>query len=179
MLSIKNLANIITFSRFVASVILLFTAPFSLFFWVLYGYCGVSDFADGLVARIMKQQSDFGARLDSMADTVFCFAILMVVMLTITIPQWIWICIIIIAAVRVAAYWIGYKKYHAFAALHTCANKITGMVLYGMPILYSMFGVTATGVILCLIAGFSASEELLLTVRSKDLNRNCKGLFLR
>lgn len=160
-------------------MILLFTVPFSLPFWVLYGYCGVSDFADGLAARITKQQSDLGAKLDSVADVMFCLAIVIAVVRAIVIPLWIWICAIVIALIRVTAYLIGYKKYHTFSALHTYANKATGGFLFGTPVLYAMFGITATGVMLCLLAALSACEELLITVLSKNLNRNCKSIFAR
>lgn len=179
MLYIKDLANIITISRFICSLVLLFTVPFSLFFWVLYGYCGVSDFVDGLIAKIMKQQSDLGAKLDSIADITFFFTIMVTIISTIFIPRWIWTCVIVIIAIRVTAYLIGYKKYHTFSTLHTYANKITGVFLYGTPALYAVFGVTTTGIILCLAAGFSACEELLITIQSKYLDRNCKGMFLR
>lgn len=168
----------ISVSRFICAVILMLMVPFSLPFWVLYGYCGVSDFADGLIARIMKQQSDIGAKLDSIADMTFFLAIVIAVIVAIPIPQWIWVCLIVIAAIRLTAYLIGYKKYRTFSALHTYANKATGIFLFGTPILYIVLGIAVTGVILCVIAGFSACEELLITVRSKDLDRNCKGIFL-
>lgn len=169
----------ITATRLVCAVILLFSTPFSLLFWVLYVYCGASDFADGLVAMTMKQQSDLGARLDSVADMAFFLAIVIVVVPTIVIPLWIWICATVIALIRITAYLIGYKKYHMFSALHTYANKATGIFLFGTPVLYVVLGVTATGVILCLLAVLSACEELLITVLSKDLDRNCKGIFIR
>lgn len=179
MLSIKNLANIITITRLVCAVILLFTVPFSLLFWVLYLYCGVSDLADGLIARIMKQQSDLGAKLDSIADTAFFLAIVIAVISAIVIPSWIWSGVIIIALIRIMTYWIGYKKYHRFSALHTYANKITGGFLFGAPVLYWKLGITATGMVLCFLAILSACEELLITVRSKGLDRNCKSIFYR
>lgn len=157
----------------------MFVVPFSLLFWVLYLYCGVSDLADGLIARTMKQQSDLGAKLDSVADTTFFFAIVVKVIPTIVIPMWIWICASLIALIRVITYLIGYKKYHMFSALHTYANKITGGFLYGTPVLYVMLGITATGVILCLLAALSTSEELLITVLSKKLNRNRKSIFIQ
>ncbi|MGE4353846.1 MAG: CDP-alcohol phosphatidyltransferase family protein [Oscillospiraceae bacterium] len=179
MLSIKSLANIITITRFVGAVLLLFTNPFSLLFWVLYGYCGVSDLADGLAARTMKQQSDLGAKLDSMADMAFFFALIVVVAPAVVIPEWIWICVVVIALIRVTAYGIGYKKYHRFSALHTYANKATGVFLFGIPALYEILGTTATGIILCVLAAFSTGEELLITVLSKDLDRNRKSIFIR
>lgn len=175
---IKNLANLITATRFVCAGILLFTVPCSLPFWILYGYGGASDLADGLVARTMKRESDVGAKLDSVADTVFFFAIVIAVIQVIVIPPWIFICAIAIAIIRVTTYLIGYKKYCVFSALHTYANKITGGVLFCTPVLYMVIGITGTGIILCLLAGLSACEELLITLRSKDLDRNRKSIFV-
>ena len=175
MLPIKNLANLITASRIAGAVILLFAAPFSPAFWVLYGYCGVSDFADGLAARAMKRQSGLRAKLDSAADTAFFLAAAICVIPAVAVPRWIWICVAAIAAVRAAGYWIG----RTFSSLHTYANKVAGVFLFGTPILYAVCGITVTGVILCLLSGFSACEELLITIRSEKLDRDCRGLFLR
>lgn len=177
MLFIKNLANTITVTRLVCAAILLFTVPFSSLFWVFYIYCGVSDIADGLIARLMKQQSNFGATLDSIADMAFFCAAVIAVIPTIVIPFWGWICVMITELIRIITYWIGYKKYHTFSALHTYLNKITGGFLFGAPAFYLKLGVTGTGVILCLLAILSTCEELLITVMSKDLNRNCKSIF--
>lgn len=138
----------------------------------------MSDLADGLVARAMKQQSDLGAKLDSVADAAFFLAMIIAVVPAIVIPLWIWVGVIVTALIRITAYLIGYKKFHTFSALHTYANKAAGGFLFGTPVLYAVLGVTATGVILCLLAVFSASEELLITVRSKDLDRNCKSIFV-
>lgn len=76
----------ITASRLVCAGILLFTAPFSILFWILYGYGGMSDLADGFVARAMKQQSDWGAKLDSTADAAFFFAIIIAAAPKIAVP---------------------------------------------------------------------------------------------
>ena len=179
MLYIKNLANMITITRFICAVILLFSAPFSLPFWILYLYCGASDIADGQVARAMKQQSDLGAKLDSIADTVFFIAIVIEVALAVVIPSWVWICAVVIALIRVAAYLVGYKKFHTFSALHTYANKVTGGFLFCAPVLYTILGITVAGIILCLLAALSACEELLITMLSKDLDRNRKSIFIR
>lgn len=129
----KNSANIITVTRFVCAGLLLLAKPFSSFFWALYGYGGASDLADGLIARTMKQQSDLGAKLDSMADTAFFLAMIIAVIQTVVVPLWIWICVIEIAIIRVTAYLIGYKKYHMFSSLHTYANKVTGLFLFAAP----------------------------------------------
>lgn len=179
MLFIKNLANLITVTRLVGAAILLFTTPFSPLFWVFYIYCGASDLMDGFIARAMKQQSDLGAKLDSVADVAFFVAIIITVVPALVIPLWIWIGAVIIALIRVAAYWIGYRKFHAFTSLHTYANKATGGLLFGTPVLYALLGMTAAGVLLCFFAAFSACEELLITIQSKDLDRDRKSIFIR
>lgn len=174
----NNLANVITVTRIVCAVMLMFTTPFSLPFWAMYLYCGISDMLDGLVARILKQQSNLGAKLDSIADMVFVFSVIITVVPAVVIPVWLWICAIIITLIRVAAYLIGYKKYRMFSALHTYANKATGGLLFFAPVLIYGLGITAAGIMLCLLAALAACEELLITILSKELNRNRKSLFI-
>lgn len=178
MISIKNLANMITATRIVCAVMLMFTTPFTWPFWALYIYCGLSDIADGFIARIMRQQSNFGAKLDSIADAVFVFSAILTVFPAIVVPTWFWICAAIVTSVRAAAYLIGYRKHRVFSALHTYANKATGGLLFCMPILIDALGMTVAGIILCVFATLSSCEELLITALSKDLNRNRKSLFV-
>ena len=55
------------------SVILSF---FSISFSIMYLFCGITDMVDGTIARKTKSMSEFGARLDTVADSVFvavCF----------------------------------------------------------------------------------------------------------
>lgn len=179
MIHINNLANIITATRIVGAGILMFTIPFSLPFWAIYLYCGMSDMLDGLLARILKQQSDLGAKLDSIADMAFAFSVLITLISAVAIPVWLWICISIITFIRMATYLIAYKKYRRFSALHTYSNKAAGGLLFCAPVLIYGLGITAAGIILCFLAALSSCEELLITVLSKELDRNRKSLFVR
>lgn len=174
---IKNLANIITLTRLIGAVILLFTAPFSFYFWVLYAYCGISDLLDGITARRLSSQSEWGAKLDSISDFALFFAVSIIVFPVVIIPLWIWVGIIFIALLRVLGYWIGFYKYHTFSSLHTYANKAAGLSLFLLPLLYVLLGVNTAGFLVCLLCGISAGEELYITVQSKNLNRDCKGIL--
>ena len=60
------MANLITGSRIVLSVALLFCPVF----FVLYIVAGITDMIDGAVARRTGTVSAFGARLDTVADIV-------------------------------------------------------------------------------------------------------------
>ena len=53
----KNIANYITLARIVLTVVLFLLEPFSIPFLIIYGLCGLTDIADGIVARKLKIQS--------------------------------------------------------------------------------------------------------------------------
>lgn len=174
----KNIANVLTASRLFFAAGMVLALPFSAAFWGCYLGGGISDLLDGLVARRLHIQSDSGAKLDSAADLVFAAAIAVVVVRSVPLPAWLWVCAGCIAAVRLAGYGVGFVKFHTFSALHTYANKATGALIFAFPLLYALLGLTASGVILCAAALFSAAEELAITVSSPTLNRNCKGIAI-
>lgn len=171
------IANVITFLRIPLAIAMLFATPFSVAFWSLYLCGGFTDIIDGMVARKLNQESSFGAKLDSIADFVFAGAIAIFVVINIAMPVGFWICILGIALLRFVCYGIGFYKYHTFVALHTYANKITGVLLFMTPVLYSVWGLTVVGVILCVMAFASALEEMVIVVKSRELDRNCKSMF--
>lgn len=152
--------------------------PFSIWFWIFYILGGLSDFLDGFVARKWKQQSKAGAKFDSIADMVFIISIAIIVVKNIHISLWIWICIVVIALFRGVSYGIGFYKYRTFASLHTFLNKVTGVLIFIFPLLYVLFGLDITAFFLCLVAFLSSFEEVLIILKSKELNRDCKGIFM-
>lgn len=154
-----------------------FLIPFSALFWVCYVCCGLSDFLDGFIARKFKQQSAAGAKLDSIADIIFAVAIGVVAVINIRIPKWMWLCILCIAALRIFGYGIGFYKYRTFVSLHTYLNKAAGVTIFACPLLYATFGLTVTGIFLCVVSFVASLEEVVIIAKSKELNRDCKGLF--
>ena len=53
----KHIANYISISRIIMSIVLIATAPFSVMFYIIYIYCGISDMLDGYIARKSKNES--------------------------------------------------------------------------------------------------------------------------
>ena len=176
---INNAANAISASRFIFTVLILCAVPFSALFWAAYICGGLSDLIDGPIARGLKQQSQTGAKLDSAADLVFIIAILVSVLRSIVLPDWLLLFVSIVALVRIAAYAVGYFKYYTFASLHTILNKAAGALLFLFPALLWMLGLNAAGLLVCIIALLSALEELAIIVISKELDRNRKSLFIK
>jgi len=173
----KYLANVLTFSRIAAALSLPLVKPLSALFFVIYFFCGITDFLDGKIARRTQSASRFGETLDSVADLI-----LLVVMLAIFAPllpwqPWIiaWVgAIFVVHAVSLA---IGFHKYRAFTSLHTYANKVTGICLFCFPMLFLLMGLVPTAIILCTVASLSSLDELLIIIWSKELDKNVVGLF--
>ncbi len=174
---IKHIANIITSLRLVFAVAIFFIKPFSVLFWIFYVLCGLTDIIDGPIARKTKGESDFGAKLDSVADLVFLVSIAFAVLKSTKISAWIYVMIAVLSSIRIISYIIGYVKYHTYSSLHTLMNKATGLLLFLFPILFALFGVNASAIILGTVAFLSSLEELVITIRSKELNRNIKSII--
>ena len=95
---LKNLPNSITVMRMVGTVSLLFTKPMSLLFYIVYCITGLVDVLDGFFARKLKVSSDFGAKLDSIADLLFysVMIILLIPVLWEKLHKSIWVAVVLI-----------------------------------------------------------------------------------
>jgi len=174
---IANLPNIISAVRIVGSFALFLTTPLSGAFIAIYALCGLSDMLDGYIARRFGCVSETGAVLDSVSDAIFIAVLAIIFIPIIHWQPWMLIWMAVIVLIRCASLVIGFKKFQALAFLHTYANKITGLVLFGFPFLLILGGLSMTVITLCVIATVSATEELAINLRSKKLDRNRRSLF--
>lgn len=161
--------NIITCVRILGTIALVFIEPFCVPFYVIWTICGTSDVLDGTVARMTKQESKFGARLDSIADIMFYLLMLYRVLPTLiaVLPRWIWIIVCVIALTRIAAYVTALIKYKRFASLHSYLNKLSGFMLFLVPYFIFMSWFWIYCVVLCGIGLLSSIEELLIHLLSR------------
>lgn len=161
--------NIITCVRILGTIALVFIEPFTLPFYIIWTVCGTSDVLDGTVARMMKIESKFGARLDSIADIMFYLLMLYKVLprLIEILPHWIWIIVCLIALTRSAAYLTALIKYKRFASLHSYLNKMSGFMLFLVPYFISLSWFWIYCVVLCGIGLLSSIEELLIHLLSR------------
>ena len=155
----KHIANIITASRIVFSLPLLLIPLSSAWFYALYLLCGFSDMVDGTVARRTSSSSEFGARLDTVSDFVFMSVALIKFMPHLHIPVWLWIWIGIIAMIKlVNAAW-GFVRTKKLISPHIVLNKITGLLLFLLPVTISFVDLTYTLPIVCTLATVAAMHE--------------------
>ena len=155
----KNVANYISISRAIMSIILLIPETFSIAFYIIYIYCGISDMLDGFIARKSKNESKIGARLDSVSDIIFVIVAMIKILpiLNLTNGIIIWgVAIVFIKIVNVTCSYIYYKK---IVLLHTTANKITGFILFITPFIIVNVNSIIFESIICSIATFAAVQE--------------------
>ncbi len=94
------MANAITGLRILVSVVLLLCPVFSPNFYALYLIAGLSDMADGIIARKTNSVSEFGSRFDSIADFVFVAVCLIKILPVMDIPIWLYVWMAVIALIR-------------------------------------------------------------------------------
>ena len=156
---IKNVANILTGFRILGSILLLFVPVFSKAFYSIYLLCGFSDMIDGTIARKTNSVSEFGSKLDTVADIVFVAVSMIKLLPTIHIPGWLWIWGSIIAIIKIGNIIWGYVSKKQFIALHTIMNKITGFLLFLLPLTLSLVELKYSSFVICSIATFAAIQE--------------------
>ncbi|TYQ18404.1 UNVERIFIED_CONTAM: CDP-diacylglycerol--glycerol-3-phosphate 3-phosphatidyltransferase [Acetivibrio alkalicellulosi] len=174
----NTIPNYISFSRIVFSLILIFVKPFSITFYIIYIICGLSDIADGFIARRIGT-SKFGARLDSLADLIMLGILLVILYPIVKLTDEILIWIIFIAIIRLASIVVALKKYRVFAILHTYGNKITGIVLFISVLFIPYINVSTLMYIISVVASISAIEELIIQLTSNELQLNKRSIFLK
>ena len=119
----KHIANIITVSRIVLSLPLLFLPLSSAWFYALYLLCGFTDMIDGTVARKTNNASDFGAKLDTISDFVFMVVALIRFSPYLHIPTWLWVWIGIIATIKLGGALLGFVRTGDFLFPHIALNS--------------------------------------------------------
>ena len=169
---IRYIANTVTSCRILGSVLLLFFPAFSIEFYILYIICGFSDMIDGTIARKTNSNSKLGAKLDTAADLVFVAASLIKMLPTMKLPQWLWIWGAVIAAIKIGNILWGYASKKQFISLHTTMNKITGSLLFLLPLTLSFIELKYSAVAVCSIATFAAMQEVYIAANCENIYRN-------
>ena len=167
------MANIITCIRIICGIGLVFFRPFSQWFYLIYITGGLSDVLDGFIARRLKTESGFGARLDTIADLVFVIVVLLKVLNTVYIPLWLIIWIICIAIIKCINMISGIIICKRFVSEHTVLNKVSGILLFAVPLCIGNFlwqPVAILIILTCLIATAAAIQEGHLIRSGKEID---------
>ena len=163
----KQIANIVSSCRILLGITLLFCPVFSVSFYILYLFCGITDMVDGTIARKTNSVSEFGARLDTTSDFIFFAVTLIKLLSVIHIPKWIWVWIVVIAIIKIFNVILGFIYTKKLISLHTVMNKITGLLLFLLPPTLQFIESRYSFAVVCIIATIAAIQELCYIVNDK------------
>ena len=175
-----TLPNLLTCFRFFTAPLLLWLAwsGYANYFLFLLAITFLSDVLDGMAARLLKQQSEFGAMLDSWAD--------LLIYTTITISAWwLWPLImkreIFFVVITIVSYVlpvsVGIIKFRVFTSYHTWLVKIAAALMGSSFFLLFVFDLAWPFRITAFICLLAALEEILITVYLTELHSNVCSLW--
>ena len=165
----KYIANIITGSRIIFGLSLIFIPLSSVWFYVLYLFGGLTDMIDGSIARKMGAVSQLGARLDTVADLVFVLVCWVKILPFLHVPIWLWGWITIVALVKIfnVVFFLFYKK--KLLSIHSILNKITGVALFLLPLTLTFVKSTYSVTAICVLASMAAIQEVCFVAKGQEV----------
>ena len=153
------MANYITGLRIICSMALLFCPALSTPFYSLYIVAGFTDMIDGTVARKTNTVSEFGSKLDTIADFVLIVACLIKLIPLLNIETWMFIWIAVIAVIKVINIVSGYVMQKRFVAVHSVMNKVTGALLFALLLTLRFIEFRYSASVVCAVTTFAAIQE--------------------
>lgn len=142
------------------SAALLFMPPFSVAFGVIYLLCGLSDVADGIVARQTHTESELGAKLDSAADMLFLTAGAVKILPNVHLAAWIWVWAAVIAAIKITGMLLRLIQGRTVMPPHSFSNKLTGLLLFIFPMTVLLANSCFFAATVCAVASLGAVQDI-------------------
>ena len=129
-----NIANAVTTSRIIFAVLVLLSDAFSIQFYIFYLLGAFTDMIDGTIARKLNTKSPSDSILDTVADCVFVVAVGITVFSALYVPGWLWVWIALTALIKIITLISSLFLFHKLVPMHTLMNKITGIMLFLLPL---------------------------------------------
>ena len=165
----KHIANLLTGSRILFSLPLLFIPLSSAWFYVFYLFCGLTDMIDGAVARRTGAVSSFGARLDTVADLVFLLVCGGRILPLVHIPVWLWGWIVIVALMKMLSIVFCFLRGKTLLSIHSVCNKITGLALFLLPFTLTFVEPIYSVSVVCVPATIAAMQEIGFVAKGQEI----------
>jgi phosphatidylglycerophosphate synthase len=178
---INTIPNFLTLSRIIILIIMWF-----FFFKEQKTTIGIlliialsTDFLDGFLARKLNQETKFGAKFDSIADNILGLSI--IIWIPFLLKEMFFNNITIISitiGLTIISWLIATIKFKRNPQFHLISNKIS-VIIGGTFIIHSLiFNYNKILLYLTLLTFiYVAIEELIITIKNKDINENIKSVF--
>ncbi|MBO4782729.1 MAG: phosphatidylglycerophosphate synthase, partial [Lachnospiraceae bacterium] len=107
----------------------------------------------------MNTVTEFGARFDTAADFVFVVVCLIKLLPVISMPLWLCVWIAMIALIKIINIISGYLVQRKLVAVHSVMNKVTGVLLFILPLTFPIVPLKYSAIPICAVATFAAVQE--------------------
>ena len=179
--SLYSIPNLLSFYRIISFPAVLYFALTrnELMYFILILIDLITDILDGFIARRFNLQTEFGARLDALADIgMYILAFSGVVIFKANELEPYIFSLLFFFSVFILPKIISWIKFKRFPSLHLISSKIGGY-LQGFFFL-SMFTIGFSSVfyyimIICGILSFM--EQIIIVLIVKEMKSNMKGLY--
>jgi CDP-diacylglycerol--glycerol-3-phosphate 3-phosphatidyltransferase len=139
----------------------------------------VTDFLDGLIARLFKQETDIGAKLDSFADDltyILAFTGLLVFKGENFMPHL--ASFIIFMAFLIGSVVMSLIKFKRTPSFHLYSTKISGYIQAGFFICLFTIGFVSLFYYIMIVWGIlAATEHMIIQIIIPEMRSNVKGLY--
>ena len=173
----RYLPNIITSTRFIFALLLAFSPPLSLLFWLFYGLAAITDLIDGPIARKLKAKSNFGATLDTTADIFFLLCIMYCVFPLLEITVFSFICIGTVFLFKAISLTYAYIKYRKIVSYHAYSTKFLALFIFAFPFWIMFVDENLVILVLAALQIGAYIEELFITRMSDTPDANTKSIY--
>lgn len=178
----KRIPNILSVLRILLSLAMPSVIDFPPALAAMVLIVGLTDIADGFIARRYHCESVAGARLDTLGDWIFfgMAGILFLMKYKQIVDEHIWE-LLTVAGVRFFSLCTAKYRFGRFLSVHTIGNKISVFLIY-LILLLIIFEKAVMGMMVktvLMIALLSAVEELLIILVNKEIDLDQRCLFRR
>lgn len=179
--SLISIPNLLSFYRIFTFPVVLYFA-FSnneLIYFLLILVDLITDILDGYIARRFNLQTEFGARLDALADIgMYLLAFLGVVIFKANEFEPYLFSLLMFFTVFVIPKIIAWIKFRTFPSLHLISSKIGGYLQGFFFLSLFVIGFSPIFYYIMIICGIlSFIEQIIIVLIVKDMKSNMKGLF--
>lgn len=176
-----NLPNLLSFYRLLATPVILYFALTGneQVFAVLIVINLISDVLDGLFARLLNQQTDFGARIDSIADMATYFLVFLGI--------WVFkradfaphiVSFSVFIGLLIGSLVLSLIKFGRFPSLHLYSWKIGGYIQGTFFVVLFAFGFYTPFYYVMVTWGILAFlEHIIIQLIIPEMQNNAKGLY--
>ncbi len=161
----KQLANIISSLRIAAGISLFFFTEVTPVFLAIYVICGITDVADGIIARKLQTQSDIGAILDTAGDVITYVAMAKILIAGGLVPVWVLVWFVISGVSILFSGIVAQRRFGKFNIVHSLFGKIMGFFAFALPFAYYFDILVYCYVAICVSATVSAVESSVIQLK--------------